>query len=130
MRFDQLLRWTHLVAVATWTGGLLTLAALVPALRSAGAERPILQAAARRFAAVSWTAMGAAVATGIWQVLVLRIDWGRLLPKLTLVGTMIGLALFHQITAKRTSPAVRGVIQGIILVLAVTTFGVAVGTFT
>ncbi len=38
----------------------------------------------------------------------------------------IALALWHQLTAKRTSPAVRGIGQGVILILAVLIFGAAV----
>jgi len=130
MTLPQVLLWIHLVAIATWTGGLITLGALVPALRKAGADRPLLQATARRFGVVSWTAMGVAVVTGVWQVLDLAIDWRRLEAKLSLVAVMVGLALFHQLTAKRTSPAVRGAIQGIIVVLSIITVGVAVLTFT
>ena len=60
--------WLHLLAAATWTGGLIVLAALVVALRRAGAERPLLQAAARQFSRVSWTAMFVAVLTGLAQL--------------------------------------------------------------
>lgn len=48
-------RWVHLVAAAVWLGGLITLAALVVALRREGADRALLQASARMFARVSWT---------------------------------------------------------------------------
>src|SRR5690606_36724152 len=62
------LRWVHLLAAATWTGGLIVLAALVVALRRAGAERALLQATARQFGRVSWIAMAVALATGVAQV--------------------------------------------------------------
>jgi uncharacterized membrane protein len=121
-------RWIHLLSVAVWTGGLITMAALVPALRKAGADIEIIRAAARQFGRVSWTAMALAVVTGLIQAN----NFGYSLTgtvigtKVQVVGVMIALAAFHQFTAKRTSPGLRGAIQGIILVLAILTFWFAV----
>jgi putative copper export protein len=125
---DDLIKWVHLLAAATWTGGLITLGALVPALRRAGADRPLLQAAARQFGRVSWTALVIAVGTGIVQVERLGFGWtdGGLSLKLTLVVTAGGLALAHQLTARRTTAALRGAIQGVILLVSVGIFGAAV----
>lgn len=119
--------WIHLVAAATWTGGLIVLAALIVALRRAGAERELLRAAARQFGRVGWVAMGVAVATGLWQVALEHLPWsyGRLHLKLTLVAAAIALSLFHQLTAKRTSPAARGVIQLVLLLVSLGIFGAA-----
>ena len=75
MTADEVLLWIHIVAASVWVGGLITLGALVTALRRGGAGRPLLQAMARRFGTVSWTAMVVAVATGIWQVGRLNIPW-------------------------------------------------------
>ncbi len=121
-------KWVHLLAVATWTGGLITLAALVPVLRRQGAALDTLRAVARRFGVVSWVALVAAVVTGVWQVIGLAIPWsnGTLNLKLGLVGFAAAAALVHQFSARRTSPAVRGVIQGLILVASIAIFGVAV----
>ena len=118
----------HLLAAAVWTGGLLTLGALVPALRKAGAGRPMLQAVARRFGHVSWTAFGILVVTGIWQVdrIDLPWDYGRLVLKLVLVGATGAAALVHQLTARRSSPAARAALQGLILLLSIAVFGAAV----
>jgi putative copper export protein len=130
--FD-LVRWLHLLAAAVWMGGLITLGALVPALRKAGADRSILQAAARQFGRVSWTAMGVAVVTGVIQLM--RLDLGtsmqtafgrRLFLKLALVGLAAALALGHQLTARHTSAAVRGIIQGLILLISLGIFAAAV----
>ena len=52
-----MLEFVHEVAAAVWLGGLITLGALVPALRRAGVERPQLQAMARQFGRGSWSAM-------------------------------------------------------------------------
>ena len=128
MTADEVLLWIHIVAASVWVGGLITLGALVTALRRAGAERPLLQAMARRFGTVSWVAMAVAVATGVWQVSRLDIPWSndRLELKVGLVVLAAGLALLHQLTAKRTSPAVRGIIQAVILIVSIAIVGAAV----
>jgi putative copper export protein len=56
----------HVLAATVWVGGQLTLAALVPALRRAGAEVP--KAAANAFARVAWPAFAVLIATGVWNV--------------------------------------------------------------
>jgi hypothetical protein len=111
-----------------WTGGLITLGALVVAARRAGADREVLQAMARGFGRVSWTALTISLLTGTLQVERLGFDWadGALTLKLTLVFLAAGLAYVHQLTARRTSPAVRGIIQAVILVLSIAIFGAAV----
>jgi len=128
MTADEVLLWIHIVAASVWVGGLITLGALVTALRRAGAERPLLQVMARRFGVVSWVAMAVAVATGVWQVSRLNIPWSddRLELKVGLVVLAAGLALLHQLTAKRTSPAVRGIIQAVILAVSIAIVGAAV----
>ena len=123
-----LLRWVHLVAAATWTGGLIVLAALVMALRRAGAERSLLQATARQFGKVSWVAMVIALATGVAQVELYGWPWsyGRLHTKLGFVALTLVLALYHQRTASTSSPAQRGVVQLLILLSSLAVFGAAV----
>ena len=129
MEFADILKWVHLLGAAVWTGGLITLAALVPALRRAGAERPLLQAAARQFGRLSWTALAVAVGTGLWQMEVIGYAYADITLKLSLVIAAGVLALIHQLTARRTSAAVRGAIQGVILVVSVLIFGAAVAAF-
>ena len=121
MRFLDWLKFAHLLGAAIWTGGLITLAVLVTALRRAGADRALLQAAARRFGAASWSALGVLVVTGIWQVQELSLSWtyDRLVLKITLV-------VLHQVTARRSSPALRGALQGLILVVSIGIFAAAV----
>lgn len=118
----------HLIAAAVWLGGLITLAASVAALRRIGVERETLRALARQFARVSWSALAIAVVTGLLRVYYLRVSWSypRLHLKLALVGAVIALALIHQLTARRTSAAVRGVIQLVILLLSLAVFAAAV----
>lgn len=110
-------RWLHLVAASVWVGGLITVGALVPALRRAGADRELLQAMARQFGRVSWTAMGLAVLTGAWQA----IDYlgSPVLPiKIGLVALAAALALWHQLGARNQSPMFRGILQGAILLVS------------
>jgi putative copper export protein len=64
--WDTIRLFLHVLAATVWVGGQLTLAALVPALRAAGAEVPA--AAARRFNQVAWPAFGVLLATGVWNV--------------------------------------------------------------
>lgn len=124
----ELLRWTHLVAAAVWLGGLVVLAASVMALRRAGAPREHLQAVARQFGRVSWTAMLLAVVTGLGQVHMLGLPWSypRLQMKLALVGTVIVVAFAHTLTAKRSPPALRGVVESTILLLSFAIYWAAV----
>jgi uncharacterized membrane protein len=120
--------WLHLVAAAAWMGGLIAMAAIVLALRRAGAERPLLQAAARQFARVSWTAMVIAIATGVWQIELLHLPWTHqpLVLKLGLVGAAVILALLHTLTARRSSPGIRGLLQAAILIVSLAIFRAAV----
>jgi putative copper export protein len=126
-------RWLHLLAATVWVGGLITLGALVPAARRAGADRTMLQAMARQFGRVSWTAMVLAIVTGVVELLDIDLsgginsDYGRtLFVKLLLVGIAIALALGHQLTARTTSPAVRGIIQALILLTSLGILAAAV----
>ena len=129
-----MVRWLHLVSAGVWTGGLITVAVAVGALRKAGAEREHMRAMALAFGKLSWGAMAVLVVTGVIQVIGLpdgstnpRNEFGKLLfAKLMLVGLAAGLALYHQMTASTMSPKARGTIQGAILLISLGIFGVAV----
>jgi len=56
----------HVLAAAIWVGGQITLGALVPVLRRAGADVPRL--VARQFGRVAWAAFALLIATGIWNM--------------------------------------------------------------
>lgn len=122
------LRWLHLVAVATWTGGLIVLGVAVMALRRAGADRSLLQAVARAFGRASWIAMAIAIPTGLLQVVGLRMAWTypRLHVKLGLVALVVAFAAYHQFTARSASPRARGMLQAAILVTSLVVFAAAV----
>jgi putative copper export protein len=129
MSVDDTIRWIHLVAAAVWVGGQITVAALVPALRKAGATTDQVRTAARRFGVVAWTAIGVSVATGVIQLI--RLDYPTrgntpLLIKLVLVGLAVVVAWVHQIVARSAPPALRGAMEGTLLVLALAILAAAV----
>lgn len=72
--------------------------------------------------------MAFAVATGLLQVWLMHLPWayGRLQVKIGLVGVAVVLAAVHQVTARRSSPAVRGVVQLAILGVSLAIFAAAV----
>lgn len=110
-------RFLHLLGAMVWVGGLITLGTLIPALRKAGADRPMLQAVARQFGRLSWAAFALAVLTGGWAVID-YLDDPALPWKLGSVALAGGLALWHQLGARDQSPRTRGVVQGLILVVS------------
>lgn len=126
---NDVVRWFHLLAAAVWIGGSITVGALVPALRRAGATTEQIRAAARRFGVVAWTALAVSITTGITQVARFHImvrGNARLTLKLTLVGAAVVVTYVHQMTAARSRPAVRGALEGLSLVLALAILGAAV----
>jgi putative copper export protein len=113
---ETLRLFLHVLAATVWVGGQLTLAALVPALRAAGAQLP--RVAARRFNVVAWPAFAVLVATGIWNVVAERDHvHGRyettLIVKLVVV-VISGLAAWlHARSTSRTGLAVFGALTGL-----------------
>lgn len=109
------IRFLHLLGAMVWVGGLITLGALIPALRRAGADRAMLQAVARQFGRLSWVAFSLAVLTGGWAIID-YLDDPALPWKLGSVALAGGLALWHQLVARDQSPRTRGILQALILV--------------
>lgn len=68
--WDTIRLFLHVLTATIWVGGQLTLAALVPVLRTVGAQVPAT--AARRFNQVAWPAFAVLVATGVWNVIAER----------------------------------------------------------
>jgi putative copper export protein len=122
----EIVKWIHLLAAAVWTGGLITLAFLVTAIRGTTDSIEVLRAVARSFSVLSWIAFAVAIITGTWMYTDIGLPWEDFSTKGTLIILAGGLALFHQITAKRSSPAVRGIIQLLILIVSIGVFGAAV----
>jgi putative copper export protein len=112
---ETLRLFLHVLAATVWVGGQLTLAALVPALRAAGAEVP--KAAARAFNRVAWPAFGVLVLTGIWNVVAESDDSAAyqhtLMVKYTLVLLSGVTALLHARATSRRAMAVFGALTGL-----------------
>jgi len=109
--------YIHLLSATVWVGGLIVLGGLVPAVRKTTDDRSVIQAIARRFGVMSWTALGLLVLTG--TLMVFDRAWtGTLIAKIGLVMLSALLAAWHTMAAREQSPAVRGAIQGVILILA------------
>jgi putative copper export protein len=90
VHLDAVRLFLHVLAATVWVGGQLTLAALVPALRAAGAEIPRI--AARRFNEVAWPAFALLVVTGVWNIVAEQDDVkGRY--ETTLIVKMIVVAI-------------------------------------
>jgi uncharacterized membrane protein len=128
----QLSVWIHILMAAIWTGGLIyTAAVAVPYAMSRGGEEQqrILRGLGRRFRLIAWASIAIAIITGLGN-LTLRlspISLGQLLSgeafdptkvdrfiaawlpmKLWLVGLMIALMLFHDITSIRAAKRYQG----------------------
>jgi putative copper export protein len=106
----------HVLAATIWVGGQLTLAALVPALRAAGAEVP--GRAARAFNRVAWPAFAVLILTGSWNIAaehdkVHGAYRTTLIVKLVVVAASGATAFAHTRTRNRTALAVYGALTGL-----------------
>ena len=112
---ETLRLFLHVLAATVWVGGQITLAALVPALRSAGADVP--RAAARAFNRIAWPAFAVLVATGIWNVIA-EGDQGSeyqntLSAKYAFVLASGVTAYLHQRATSKRAMAVYGALTGL-----------------
>ena len=105
----------HVLAATIWVGGQLTLAALVPTLKAAGADVP--RSVARRFSQVAWPAFLVLVATGIWNISAVHDKthaWKTVLMVKIVVVILSGLtAYLHQRATSRRGLAVWGALTGL-----------------
>ncbi|MDX3576566.1 copper resistance protein CopC [Streptomyces sp. FL07-04A] len=105
----------HLLAVATWLGGL---AALLVALYRAPVERPVDATAVRRFSQVAFGSVVVVVATGVYQSWRQLGSWSAftdtrygqlLLVKIGLVALLVGIAwISRRWTARLAVPTAAG----------------------
>ena len=109
--------FVHVLAAAIWVGGQLTLAGLVPAVRTLGPDAP--RTVARRFNLVAWPAFIVVTFTGIWNAL--SVDFANQPTsyhmkfgfKMTCyLVTGIGAAL-HVLVRKRWALALGGAMSGL-----------------
>jgi uncharacterized membrane protein len=117
MQTVNVLLYLHILGATVWVGGLIVVGALVPAIRDATDDRTVIRAVARRFGVVSWIALAVQVVTG--SLLLFDHVWSATLSvKISLVILSAILAAWHSLAARDQSPAVRGAIQGVIMLLA------------
>jgi putative copper export protein len=103
--------YLHILAAATWVGGILFLVAvIVPSLRKLDrtAAEPMLRATVFRFRAVGWVAFGVLLLTGLYNLHVRGIGWAELTDP-AYRATASGKALL----VKLGSFAILVVLQGI-----------------
>jgi len=117
---ETLRLFLHVLAATVWVGGQITLAALVPALRAAGADVP--KAAANAFDRIAWPAFGVLLLTGVWNV-VAEGDKGpayqrTLVLKYMLVVASGVTAYVHARTRSSRAMAVFGALTGLTAVAA------------
>lgn len=127
---NQLLLFFHLVGAAVWLGGMVTMGALVPAMRRSGVERQQIQMVARRFGNVSWVAMAVTVAAGVIAIVIDPVLVSSLPGfelKMGLVILAAGLAIWHQVGARRQTAKIRGIVQGLVLLSTVMVYAIAAG---
>jgi putative copper export protein len=112
----------HIIAATIWVGGQLTLAALVPVLRTQGPEVP--KAAANAFNKVAWPAYWVLVATGIWNVLAEQDQadqqWNMVLGIKVVLVALSGVAAFlHTRATTSRGIAIWGALSGLSAIAAV-----------
>jgi putative copper export protein len=114
--WDSVRLFLHVLAATIWVGGQLTLAALVPALRAAGADVP--RAAARAFSRIAWPAFLVLIVTGAWNIAVERSDNHgsyrvTLIVKLVVVAASGLTAWLHARSTSKVGLAVWGALTGL-----------------
>jgi putative copper export protein len=112
----------HLLAATVWVGGQLTLAGLVPTLRSTAEDAP--RAAARAFNRVAWPAYAVLVGTGLWNLA--EVSLGErdtdyqvtVFVKLLVVAASGIAAFFHARARTKAALAIGGAASGLTALLA------------
>jgi putative copper export protein len=88
---DTVRLFLHVIAATVWVGGQLTLAGLVPTLRSLGPDAP--KAVARRFNLVAWPAFAVLIVTGGWNLSEVGFDSRPTAYQVTLFVKLVVVAL-------------------------------------
>jgi putative copper export protein len=113
----------HVLAATLWVGGQLTLAGLVPALRTVSADAP--RAAARRFNRIAWPAFAVLLLSGVWNLLSVSLGdrpteyHVTLFVKLLVVAASGVSAAVHAGASSRRVLAVGGAVSGLTAIAAV-----------
>lgn len=113
----------HVLAATVWVGGQLTLAGLLPTVRSLGEDVP--RQVARAFNRIAWPAYAVLVATGVWNLLEVQVGdrdsayHATLGVKLLVVALSGAAAGVHATTRTRAVLAASGAVGGLSALLAV-----------
>ena len=112
----------HVIAATVWVGGQLTLAGLVPVLRGLDPTAP--KAVARQFNRIAWPAFGVLVATGVWNLVEVKVGDASTKYQVTIfvklcVVAVSGVGAFLHTQAKtRQGLAVWGAVGGLATILS------------
>jgi putative copper export protein len=114
--------FVHVTAATVWVGGQLTLAGLVPGLRSIRPDAP--RTVARRFNRIAWPAYGVLVLTGIWNIVAIDPNWdsdhGRtIMVKVVVVAASGASAFVHSRSRTPAMLAVFGALSALTALAAV-----------
>jgi putative copper export protein len=107
----------HVLSASIWVGGQFTMAGLVPGLRAINPELP--RTVASRFGKIAWPAFAVAVATGIWNVVAIKIGDTSTSYQVTLgikllVVAISGMAAAaHSLSRSKVVLAVGGALAGL-----------------
>lgn len=124
---DTVRVFLHVLAATVWVGGQLTLAFLVPSLRTAG--EGVTGTAARAFNRVAWPAFAVLAATGVWNMLAVDGDPAyktTLHVKMAVVVISGVTAFLHARARSRGAMAAFGALSGL-SALAALFLGVMLG---
>lgn len=120
---DTLRVTLHVLAATVWVGGQITLAGLLPTVRSLGDDVP--RRVARAFNRIAWPAYAVLVATGAWNLLEVQVgdrdtDYHVTLGvKLLIVALSGAAAAVHATTRARAVLAASGAVGGLSALVAV-----------
>ena len=118
--------YAHLLAATIWVGGQMTLAGLVPGLRAIAPDAP--RVVARRFNRIAWPAYAVLIATGVWNLVAVHVEWSgqygtTLIVKLVVVAVSGFSAWAHTVSKTPAGLAAWGALTGT-SALAALLFGV------
>ena len=111
----------HVLAATVWVGGQLSLAGLLPAVRTLGPDAP--RVLARRFNRFAWPAYGVLWVTGIWNIAALDVTFPSALATTVMVKVLVvavsGASAFaHSVTRSKRALALFGALSGLSALVA------------
>lgn len=119
---DTIRLFLYVLAATVWVGGQVTLAGLVPGVRTLGPDAP--RTVARRFNRIAWPAFAVLFLTGLWNLSETRVgdqpsEWiATLFAKLTVVAVSGVSAALHTRAVTKQALAIWGGLSGLSALLA------------